>query len=418
MIESPPDIPVSLRSSLNIRKYWKITLLTTLIMLFCIGIAYYSTAILMDSIIHRSTFTVSEVGGAVGACFAAVCFASPSVGWLISKVGARLVLILGGAIVALSVLYVSRASSLASIYLGFVGLGIGAAAGGYIAVFVIIVAHTGESSAFIMGVAATGAAIGGVVAAPTLSSAVASFGYQNALAGMAIVAILGISALAIGLPPVKNAGRPTGENLSNAYEGKSHLSNWRYWSFALGTGILFGVSGVVELQLVATASERNLGSGVTAFTAAVSVSVLVRFLTPLTLNIWPGRTVLLGMLTMQLISLTLIFVTPWWFGYLIGAALIGLCVGGSNVLAPILLADIFGKRQFRTLLSATFFVAGIVALFVPTVMGMLHNLTGDYSISTIWLYMLTLLSLAAYVAAMRTRQSKITDDPGAVTVTA
>ncbi|WP_194903612.1 MFS transporter [Catenulispora rubra] len=399
--------------------HWRITVLGTLILLFAIGIAYYSTAVLLDSIVARTRYTTPEVGGAVGVCFAVVCCVSPIVGWSIAKIGARTVVMTGGVLIAASVSLLAVAGNVITVYLGFIGLGLGAAAGGYIAVFVIIVATTGSDSASVIGVAATGAAIGGVITGPTLSGAVHAFGYTSALIGMGLIALVGVSALAMGLPSVKNAAPASAEAVEplDRLARRSHLTSGHFWAFTTGTSILFGVSSLVELQLVVTASDRRIGPGVTAFTVGVLVSVFVRLLTPLALNLISGPALALVLFAMQLLSLLLVFVTPWWPGYLIGAMLIGACVGAASVLVPILLTDIFGKPQFRTLLAMTYFASGIVGLVIPIVTGSLYQATGDYILAGAVLALLTVAGAAGIGVVMVPSRQQTSTKPDVPAIT-
>jgi cyanate permease len=89
-------------------------------------------------------------------------------------------------------------------------------------------------------------------------------------------------------------------------------------------------------------------------------------------------------------------------GYLAGGVF-GLGVGGILTLLPIAWANYFGRENFGAIRGVALSAQVLAQAAGPLVSGILHDATGDYRLSLQCFGALSLLSIAAALAARRPR---------------
>ncbi len=128
-----------------------------------------------------------------------VGFASPVVGRLVDRYGARPVMPIGAVTMGLGLLLLSRASDLWMFYLGYIVVGTGAAGMGPVPCSAVIANWFKRKRGMALGLMAAGIGAGGVVMAPFVGFILAQFDWRMAYLSMAVLVVAIVVPLSLGV---------------------------------------------------------------------------------------------------------------------------------------------------------------------------------------------------------------------------
>jgi sugar phosphate permease len=176
-----------------------------------------------------------------------------------------------------------------------------------------------------------------------------------------------------------------------------------FWLLMLYTVLVYPVQAGVSLHQAPHFIER----GIDATTAAAIVGSfsLMSGLAAMACGLLPRRLpirfpmALVGIL-LALGTLLMISVSSAGDGYF-AAALFGLGVGGVLTLLPIAWADYFGRANFGAIRGLALSAQVVAQACGPLLSGALRDLTGNYALSLYCFAALSMLSVAAALAARR-----------------
>ena len=101
----------------------------------------------------------------------------PLQGWLIDKLGPRLVIQVGAVILGLGFMMFSQVHSVLAFYLTFLLMAIGSSLAGYLAISTSIINWFDKKRATAMGIASAGMGVGGLMV-PAVAWSISSFGWR------------------------------------------------------------------------------------------------------------------------------------------------------------------------------------------------------------------------------------------------
>jgi sugar phosphate permease len=331
------------------------------------------------------------------------------------RIGARWVMAMGLALVGISSILVSSASSYVMIFLLLVALGAGISANQTPGSKAIIMWFTSSGRATAMGIKQTGVTVGGMLASfllPLLALSTQSWRCPFAIAGVA--------SLATAIPLLIVYHDPRQEGLGTSVTSASYVDDLRsllrnrnfllactagaflmanqfafcayfvlYASSVLGfpltkSGILLALSflaGAVGRVGWSVVSDYLFGggrNGVLAFVGAVCALVCA------------------GMAVLPAGS-------PLVFVY-VAAIVFGLTGLGWNALYLTLIGELQGKELAGTATGVSFVLCNIGAIFGPPVFGGLVDLTHSYT--TPWLFLALCMVAVALLTAVRRKNGR------------
>ena len=323
-------------------------------------------------------------------------FASPAVGWLIDRYGARVVLTVSVLVLGLSVVSLAWATVPIAFYLAY-GTGrvifsspvqIGAS----VVVSRWFIRLRGRANGIL-----TMCHSAGMVVFPLIAGlAIGVWGWQSAWIVLGVivwaVALLPVSLL-IAQRPEDVGLRPDGdgEQLSKTPNDRSDqgepewtLKQAMYtpalWILATGTGALFLMQAGTNIHLAAYLRDQGLGQTV----ATLGIAVNAVFL-GIGSIIWgwvvervPARYVL-AVVAATMATGAYLFIrvdtTPEALAY---SALFGLGLGGMLTVPPVAYADYFGRRSLGTIRGVTEPFASLGQAIGALVSGAIFDVTGRY----------------------------------------
>lgn len=350
--------------------------------------------------------------------------ASPLVGWSYDRLGPRILMPLGGALVGIGLLLSSRSSSLWQFYLSY-GLlvGVGLSGLGFVSSSALLSHWFRERRATTMGLATMGLGTGILVVVPTAQVLIATFGWRTTvlLAGAAVFAlVVPLNAFFLRRRPEDLGQLPDGATgvRSKAFEDSrdkasaehewtlnSALTSFPFWAIAvghlaLGTGVSLMYTHVVAYLI---------HTGVDALAAAFLLGLVGLARIPGT-AIWGyvsdrldrARAYGLGTLVTLAGIAVLMALKPgtavvWSYVF---ALLYGLGHSAGNPTFGATIADIFGGKKVATIFGFLEITFGIGMAFGPWFGGLVYDVTRSYTYALMLAIVCFFLSYASIQTSM------------------
>jgi OFA family oxalate/formate antiporter-like MFS transporter len=319
-------------------------------------------------------------------------------GRLTDRLGPRIVLTSGGALLASGIILVSRVHSLWHLY---VALGIIAAAGmsaAYVPCNATVVRWFTVRRGLALSITSSGASFGMFVFPPLATGLIARYGWRGAYLILGIIAAIAIISCAtfivrdpeeMGLQP---DGHPPDLQPNRITANVSVGAEWtlpeakRTVAFWLLTTI-FALTWLVVFMPMVHIVPFAVDLGISEFRAAMTISVIgfAGFagrlaIGPISDRLGRVQTLGLSLLLQALAFLGFIFSTGLSMLYP-SAAVFGFSYGGVTALFPALIGDFFGRLAVGAIVGFIFAVAGSPAAFGPLIAGYLYDVTKSYTIA-------------------------------------
>ncbi len=363
----------------------------------------------------------AQISGAtsIGALLGAV--AAPLSGHVSDKIGARAILVVGGVVITIAMIWLSAMQGLLGFYLAF-GLARLSDQGFVQAVSPPAVAqwfnaHRGRAIAILFF--ATSA--GGIVLPLVAQFVISGWGWRPAWGTLAvIIAVLGLTpvALIVRRPPdaprsiddeapgSKSPDAPESHDEQVTERSRSitdALLNRDYWLILvamLGTGV---ASTGVALHMVPFLVEQGLDD--TAAVGAVSISFLAGAVASLAWGMLTERVaprlLLAGVFLVRSISVGLLLVSDTMVEAFAFAILRGVAEGGLGAVSAILLAQYFGRGSLGAIWGVNRAVLVLGFAIGPVIAGAAYDRTDSYTAAFSGFLVVTLLSIAMVLLTRR-----------------
>lgn len=380
--------------------------------MLCMGTAY-SWSIFSDPL--RARFDLSSTRVLLPFTVFLVCYAlwMPLAGRWMDRVGPRVLMTLGGLMIAAGYLLAGFARGpwgVVAAYGGLAGSGVGIAYGAPLAV---AARWFPEKKGLAMGITVIGFGLSPLVTAPLAFQLIQRFGLMPTfrLLGVGFGLILLLVARILRFPPPAPSA-PRAD--APAAAAPSPLPPWRrkgFWPlwlcFAMGTFVglsAIGISLSVAKEYAGIPPARTAGL-VSLF--AVFNGLGRPLFGGLTDRIRPARTAMLSFAVIVLACAGM-----WAFGegrppvYILSFCLLWMCLGGWLAIAPASTARMFPLSEYAGMYGAVFTAYGVGALLGTLCVGSLHDLLGSYRM--VFLPM-GALALAGFVLAAARLPRRDTD---------
>lgn len=366
------------------------------------GPAVATLSIFIDPLTREFGWSRTAISGAVSLAGVLAALASPLVGPLLDRHGARA--LLGAAVLvnAAALFLLSFTPSLLVFYVLF------------------CVARTNWAVPFDLGIygmvsqwfvarraaaasAATVAQMAGLVAMPLIAqAAIGAEGWRAGWVALAATTLVIGFLPALLLPP----GRPTHLERTSSEPQFSRSQATRtpaFWLLMLYTVLIFPVQAGVSLHQAPHLVERGLSAGtaalvVSAFSLMSGVGTLAFGFLPRRL---PARYALALLGALMAIGAFLMTRIASPGDAYFAAATFGLGIGGVLTLLPVAWADYFGRENYGAIRGLALSAQVLAQAVGPIASGVLRDLTGDYQSALHTFAALAALSVVAALAARR-----------------
>ena len=313
----------------------------------------------------------------------------PLAGWLLDRLAPRPVMTAGSVLTVLGYLLAAGSPDIDRLTLALALAGIGVGASTYVPAMTLAsrwMAPARQGLAF--GILLAGAAIGGVIFPNLLTRLIGELGWRSdMLVSAGVMLVVGVPVLVwlVPLPAVRAAASSQAALALPGHAIAQVLRMPRYWLW-IAMQLLLSMSGVgIYISLVSclqaagysaqTASSWYAGVGAASLAGNFLFGALSQRCSARTILLCGNALGIAGLLCLLLAS------HPDWG--LVALAVFTLSWGATfnlvNQLAPLLLMEAVGPRNFGSLLGIGNLLGGLGAAFGPAAVGYLVDATSSYA---------------------------------------
>jgi len=371
---------------------WWVAIASFLTLFVCIGIGFFSLPVFLKPIAEDTLWGVDRVSVAGAISALAAGFATPAVGYVVDRFGARAPMLPGVALVAASYVLLARITSVGQMYILFLVSGIGMALATIIPTQTLVSRWFHRKRGRVMGFVTVGGGLGGMVWMPIVNRLIENLGWRGAYQVLGIIiavvsipiivfvirstpASMGLSA--DGEDEAVDEGEEAGPVEESGYDLPTTLRTRSFWLIFCASffGVFAGTGFGLHVITFLSESGLTLGKATIAWSATIGVSIVGHFLFGLISEKYQKRFFASAANFVRMVSIVnlVLFalgVIPLGAAIAQLAILYGLFVGCNAVMSPLLLAETFGVKAFGKIMGM---------LGIPFTIGMaLGQIAGGY----------------------------------------
>lgn len=351
------------------------------------GTVFYGHSVYMDALMRTHGWSSSLISSAILVFWIASLPGTLSVGVLIDRYGPALVVAIGGASIGVGLCLLGRVSEPWQLYVIYAVMGFGYPALAGAAISATLAPWFERGFGVALGVALTGASVGGALLPPIMvhTTAVHGFDVTMFMVGSAVLVIALAAVIELSLIGRPRQAKTASGAVGGAYSMRAVLGAPRFWMIAIPAA--FGLGGQVgflahQVPMLATHIDQVTAAFMVTVVAIASaigrllIGVLSRYLS----------IVVLTSLTYVLhgVGIALLATLHDLTGILIGCAVTGLTVGAIVMLPPIIVRQVYGTDGFGRTYAMVNVVMYVFAALSPWLVGLLRDSTGEYN-TALWL---------------------------------
>jgi MFS family permease len=388
---------------------WTIVAVSFVQLTFSAGLGFYGLALYLKTLTDQRGFKVSEVSLATSLFWVSVAISGVFIARLIARFDPRWVIGAGGAAGGLAIALIGRATSLWQLYPLYILFGAGFTGTAVLVANTVLTRWFHQKRSSALSIATTGLSVGGIVLTPvaarlidnrSLSSAMAIIGAMFFIGSTVPAAIFlrphpaSMGQFPDGVTPADRtatAGPPPGVDFGSAVN--STVFKAITATFTLG---LLGQVGAIS-QVVKLAKERaGAPTNQQIISVLAACSVIGRLSGGVIVTKLTTRKFAYVALVLQIAGMGILAFAETQSTLLIGAGVFGLGVGNVLLLHPLLLAEVFGVRDYGRILGRSSIFVSVGNAIGPFMMGYSRDHLGGYTTSYLLAVGLSIMGLAVY----------------------
>ena len=391
---------------------WRIVAATFVMLMTSAGLGFYALTLYLRTLTEERGFSVSSVSGATALFFVVSGLTGVVVGRLINRGDPRPVIAAGAVVAAAALVALGRVTELWQVYATYALFGAGFAACALVPSSTLVSRWFHRRRSVALSVSSTGLSVGGILLTPAAAALIDDVGLREAswwLALAFLVGVIPISILLLRPDPASMGLRPDGDVVADDDDAPSAVAGLAYadvvrsrlfrsitvaWTLAL----LAQVGGMAHV--FSLADDR-----VDDATAALVVSVLAassmtgRLVGGWLLTRLELRATSLAWFAVQAIGLSSLALVDGRAAVLVSASLFGFSVGNVLLLQPVVLADVFGVRDYPRVFATSQLVSTIGVAGGPLLLGLLRDMTDGYGAAYLSAAAVSLMASAVVLVA-------------------
>jgi predicted MFS family arabinose efflux permease len=394
---------------------WWVVFCAFAIALYGWGLGFYGLSLYLVALHKAHGWSPATISSAITFYYVAGAFLVMQVGDVIQRHGARLVVMIGVALMGLGVLALTVIDRPWQLYLAFAIMIPGWAAMGGGAINTLIAQWFNRRRGLAASLALNGASCGGLLFAPAFAWAIDTLGFATAcLAAVAVVLATMWPLAAVVLRPRRGDEHDAGDEKAAVHDDNGApmtraelLREPRYLTMlgAFSLGLLAQISFIAHQVAFLEPALGLKGAGWAV--SLTSVSALGgRLAIGLVIDTVDRRLASAAVLGVQVASMVVLLSSDSVVALHVGCLLFGFGVGNLITLPGLIVQQEFPRRDFARAVSLNVAINQLVAALGPSLLGVLHDLSGSYRSSL--LACLVLQAAAAILVLWRPR-SRVRD---------
>ena len=354
--------------------------------------ALYGPSVYLYSISQTRGWSIGLISSALTCAFIVNGCALGVVGSLIGRIGPRIIMTAGAALLALSLACIGQVSQVWQVYAAFAGMGLGWSCLSTTAISSTLAPWFDRHQGKAVSTALLGASLGGVIGVPMLLYLIGKLGFGTAMVVVAMLVLLivwPISLLVMRRHPHDLGLVADGVEATGASSGGTARAWTRaqaLQTLALRTvTVAFGLALLVQIGFLThqvTLLRMQLDESATAATASGAAALaftgrllLARFSDRVDVRVTAAFVLVVAGTGLTVVSLAQ---SPW--ATVAGVLIYGFTAGNITTLSPLIVRREFGAASFGAIFGMTAMLIQFMSAMGPAFFGSLHDLTGGYAI--------------------------------------
>jgi MFS family permease len=371
---------------------WWVVFCCFAIALYGWGLGFYGLSLYLVALSKAHGWSPATISAAITFYYIVGAFLVMQVGDTIEKRGARIVVLVGVGLMGLGVLGLTVARQPWHLYLAFLLMIPGWVAMGGGSINTIVAQWFDRRRGLAASLALNGASFGGLVFAPAFAWGIDTYGFANACyAAVAVVLATLWPLAAFALRPRRAGEHDIGDEDAAQAElsdepmsRRALLGTPRYLTMvgAFSIGLLAQISFIAHQAAFLEPTLGLKGAGWALSVTALS-AVIGRLAVGAVIDRVDRRLATSANLAVQIVSMVVLLSTSSPAGLYLGCILFGFGVGNLITLPGLIVQQEFPRRDFARAVSLNVAVTQLVAAVGPYLLGLLHDLSGNYRSSLI-----------------------------------
>ena len=393
---------------------WWVVFCCFVIALYGWGLGFYGLSLYLVALTKAHGWSPATVSAGITFYYIAGAFLVMQVGDTIQKSGSRVVVLSGVGLMGLGALGLTIVREPWQLYLAFAVMIPGWVAMGGGAINTIIAQWFDRRRGLAASLALNGATCGGLLFTPAFAWAIDTFGFARACTGAVAIVLLTLGPLAaFALRPRRADEHEPGDEPSArtdpAGQPMSRGQIVRQFRFVTMVGA-FAIAMLAQISFIAHQAaflEPSLGlKGAGWAVSLTSLSALVgRMLVGLVIDRVDRRGAASAIIAVQVTGMVVLLSSGSIAGLYLGCILFGFGVGNLITMPGLIVQQEFPRRDFARAVSLNVAITQLAAATGPSILGLLHDLSGNYRTSL--MACLVLEVAAALLILVRPRKKSI-----------
>jgi MFS family permease len=366
---------------------WWVVFCAFVIALYGWGFGFYGLSLYLVALRQDHGWTPAIISTGITFYYVLGAFVVMQVGDAIHRIGARTIVLGGMALMALGVAALTLLQREWQLYLAFLLMipGWGAMGGG--SINTLVAQWFDRRRGLAASLALSGATCGGLLFAPAFASAIASWGFAIACYAAIAVMLVTLGPLAaLVLRPRRAHEHDVGDEAAASVDtgetprtGRVLLGEPRYLTMvgAFSMGLLAQISFIAKQAAFLEPTLGLKGAG-WAVSATAFSALLGRVVVGMVIDHVDRRAASSVVLAVQVAAMVVLLSASSATGLYVGCLLFGFGVGNLITLPGLIVQQEFPRRDFARAVSFNVAITQLVAAVGPTLLGVLHDLSGSY----------------------------------------
>ena len=371
---------------------WWVVFCTFVVALYGWGLGFYGLSLYLVALTKIHGWTPTVVSSAITFYYLAGALLVMQVGDLIQRRGARIVVLTGVGLMGLGVVGLTLAREPWHIYFSFFVMVPGWVAMGGGSINTIVAQWFDRRRGLAASLALNGATCGGLLFAPAFAWAIDTLGFATACYFAVAIVLLTLWPLAaFALRPRRPGESDAGDDAPDRAEPpgvpmsrRALMGEPRYLTMvgAFSLGMLAQISFIAHqaafLEPTLGLKQAGWAVSLTAFSALIG-----RFAVGAIVDRVDRRKAACANFAVQIAAMAVLLATSSVAGLYAGCILFGFGVGNLITLPGLIVQREFPRRDFARAVSLNVAITQLAAATGPSLLGLLHDLSGSYRSSLI-----------------------------------
>jgi MFS family permease len=369
---------------------WWVVFCTFVVALYGWGLGFYGLSLYLVALHKAHGWSPATISGAITFYYVVGAFLVMQAGDIIQRHGARLVVMVGAALMGVGVLALTAIDQPWQLYLAFLLMIPGWAAMGGGSINTIIAQWFNRRRGLAASLALNGATCGGLLFAPAFAWAIDTLGFARAcLAAVAFVLLTLWPLAAVVLRPRRADEHEAGDEAAATHEANGApmsraelLREPRFLTMlgAFSLGLLAQISFIAHQVAFLEPTLGLQGAGWAV--SLTSISALAgRLAIGVVIDRVDRRAASAAVLCVQVAGMAVLLSSDSVAALYLGCVLFGFGVGNLITLPGLIVQQEFPRRDFARAVSLNVAINQLVAALGPYILGVLHDLSGNYRTS-------------------------------------